>query len=133
MLAFDPSARLDFKAIRELLRNFPPPGNKLPELRAISVDQKKESERLLRKIKLLVELISRRNNYLIGVLKVLHRFQQERSEVVPRVYKTILLFLSLCRFCFLSEDGLSRISNKDAPFLPDSELTLAQIEENLIL
>lgn len=127
MLAFDPNARLDFKAIRELLRNFPPPGNKLPELRPMSVDQKKDSEKLLRKIKQLVELISKRNNYLVGVLKVLHRFQQERSELIPRAYKTVLLFLSLCRFCYLSEDGLRQISNKEAPILPDSELALTQI------
>lgn len=63
----------------------------------------------------------------MGVLKVLHRFQQERSEVVPKVYKSILLFLSLCRFCYLSEDGLRQTSNKEAPILPDSELALTQI------
>jgi hypothetical protein len=30
MLAFDPNSRLDFKAIRELLKKFPPPGDRLP-------------------------------------------------------------------------------------------------------
>lgn len=87
----------------------------------------------MRQIKQLVELINKRNNYLVGILKVLHRFQQERSEVIPRVYKTILLFLSLSRFCYLSEDGLRQISDKETPIFPDSGLTLTQIEENLIL
>ncbi len=88
---------------------------------------------MMRQIKQLVELINKRNNYLVGILKVLHRFQQERSEVIPRVYKTILLFLSLSRFCYLSEDGLRQISDKETPIFPDSGLTLTQIEENLIL
>lgn len=52
---------------------------------------------------------------------------------MPRVYKVILLYLSLSRFCYLSEDGLKFIDDKDSFILPDLNRSLSDIEEYLTL
>lgn len=77
------------------------------------------------KVRKLVELICGRNSYLAGLLLVLHRYQQERSEFMPRIYKLILLYLTLARYCYLSEDGLRLIDDKDGLRLPDSGISLS--------
>lgn len=59
-----------------------------------------------------MELINNRNNYLVNVLKILNKYQQERSEFIPKVYKILLLYFTLARYCYLAEDGIKQISNK---------------------
>ena len=112
MLAFDPKQRLNFHAIRDKLAQFQPLVDKLPQVRQRSVDEQLQSSDLVKKVRKLVELICSKNNYLIAFLKVLHRFQQERSKAIPRVYKNILLYLTLSRFCYLSEYGLIQLGDK---------------------
>jgi hypothetical protein len=125
MLSFDPAKRPAFQAIRAQLKQFLPAVDKLPQVRPTSLNQRKESEEQARRVRQLVELICARNNYLVGLLRVLHRYQQERSELMPRVYKVLLLYLSLSRFCYLSEDGLKQIDDKDTFLLPNTNKSLA--------
>ena len=44
----------------------------------------------------------KRNNYYINILKVFHSYQEETSEIAPRIYKILLLFFSLSQYCCLS-------------------------------
>ena len=80
-----------------------------------------------------MELTNNRNNYLVNVLKILNKYQQERSEFIPKAYKILLLYFTLARYCYLAEYGIKQISNKEEFALPDSYQTLVDIEKMLTL
>ncbi len=54
------------------------------------------------------------NNYLVNILRVFKHFETEKSLLIPRIYKIILLYLSLSLYCLLSEDTLSQLDHKSA-------------------
>jgi hypothetical protein len=54
------------------------------------------------------------NNYLILILRVFKQFEREKSLLVPRVYKIILLYLSINLYCLISEDTLIQLEHTPA-------------------
>jgi hypothetical protein len=54
------------------------------------------------------------NNYLVSILRVFKQFETEKSLLIPRIYKIILLYLSLSLYCLLSEDALLQLDHKSA-------------------
>lgn len=86
---------------------------------------------LLEKIKQRVASMVNRNNYYINILRVLSHFQEERSALVPQIYKIMLLYFSLRIYCLRSEDPLYQLEHKQN-FLIDRR-SVDDMEQNMIM
>jgi hypothetical protein len=113
MLDFDPSKRPSFDTLRSKLNKFEAPLDKLPNFRPPSITEEEQSKRYIEIIEKMVGVMLNRSNYLINILRVFHHFQEEKSELIPKVYKIILLHLSLSLYCRLSEDCLFQMDRKN--------------------
>lgn len=75
----------------------------------------------------------KRNNYYINILKAFHSYQEETSEIAPRIYKILLLFFSLSQYCCLSEDLLKLIDSRREFVLMDIKQSIAELEKRLVI
>lgn len=112
MLEYDAAKRPSFSQLARSLRDFEAPVDRLPAFRPPSAIEAEQSGRYLECIRRRVELMEGRNNYLVGILRVFHRFEDEQSLLIPRIYKVALLYLSLSLYCLLSEDALLQLDRK---------------------
>jgi hypothetical protein len=52
-----------------------------------------------------------RTGYLTTILRVLSEHQLQKSQLVPRAYKLLLLYYSLVRYCFLADFWLPTLNS----------------------